>query len=312
MSEVKSVSIDLIKGKLTDYIIRDVMGITIGRFTIVELDQENRKASIRLKFYREDNYNLLKDTLELILKAVLKEKYVHKVNVFVSETINISAFLNLGFVLEGIISDNLFVNGVHISELVFGINVYDFNEHSKIIQFQLKSKNIELRNLSPEYAQDMLDYYSRNEQYLRSFEPSRDKSFYSYETQRNILMESYKQFIDGSSLDLGIFKNNKIVGKIKLSNVVYGVFKSGFLGYSIDKDHQGKGYMKEAVNLLINYAFHDMGLHRLEASTLVDNIKSQRVLKSCGFKELGINEKYLYINGEWRDHITFYLINKEW
>lgn len=312
MSEVKSVSIDLIKGKLTDYIIRDVMGITIGRFTIVELDQENRKASIRLKFYREDNYNLLKDTLELILKAVLKEKYVYKVNVFVSETINISAFLNLGFILEGIISDNLFVNGVHISELVFGINVYDFNEHSKIIQFQLKGNNIELRNLSPEYAQDMLDYYSRNEQYLRNFEPARDKSFYSYETQRNILMESYKQFIDGSSLDLGIFKNNKIVGKIKLSNVVYGVFKSGFLGYSIDKDYQGKGYMKEAVKLLSKYAFHDMGLHRLEASTLVDNIKSQRVLRSCGFKELGINEKYLFINGEWRDHITFYLINKEW
>ena len=85
-----------------------------------------------------------------------------------------------------------------------------------------------------------------------------------------------------------------------------GVFKSAFVGYSIDENEQGKGYMKEALGLTIKYAFEDIGLHRVEASTLVENIKSQRVLKSCGFKDVGMNEKYLFVNGKWRDHITFY------
>ncbi|WP_143761057.1 GNAT family N-acetyltransferase, partial [Clostridium haemolyticum] len=48
-------------------------------------------------------------------------------------------------------------------------------------------------------------------------------------------------------------------------------------------------------------------LHRIEASTLVDNIRSQRVLESCGFKEVGVSEKYLFINGKWRDHKIFYI-----
>ena len=76
----------------------------------------------------------------------------------------------------------------------------------------------------------------------------------------------------------------------------------------MDKDHQGNGYMKEAVNLVLEYIKNDLELHRVEASTLVDNVKSQSVLKSCGFEELGLNKKYLYINGDWRDHITFYKI----
>ncbi len=54
-----------------------------------------------------------------------------------------------------------------------------------------------------------------------------------------------------------------------------------------------------------------MGLHRIEASTLIDNIKSQRVLLSCGFKEVGISDKYLFINGKWRDHRNFALINEK-
>ena len=49
-------------------------------------------------------------------------------------------------------------------------------------------------------------------------------------------------------------------------------------------------------------------LHRIEASALVDNEKSIGVLKSCGFKMLGINENYLLINGKWRDHVTYYTI----
>lgn len=305
MSGEKNVTIELLKGSKNEYIIRDGIGITIGRFKIIDLNKENKRASIRLKFYREDNYELLKESLNLIVTAIFKDRGVYKVNILVCDSTNISAFLDLGFILEGIISENLFINGVYRDELTFGINRFNFREKCKIIQFQLNGKDIVLKNLSPEYAEEMLDYYKRNEGHLKNFEPSRDSSFYTYETQKNILLESYKQFIDGSSLDLGIFKDDCLIGKLKLSNIVYGVFKSAFLGYSIDEMHQGRGYMKEAVNVLCTYAFEEMGLHRVEASTLLDNKKSQGVLKSCGFKEIGLNEKYLYINGEWRDHLTF-------
>lgn len=121
-------------------------------------------------------------------------------------------------------------------------------------------------------------------------------------------MEDYRNYLNGKSVNFGIFKNDKLIGKVKISSIVLGSFRNGIIGYSIDEKEQGNGYMKEAVKLAIEYAFNELDLHRIEASAMIDNIKSQRVLKSCNFKELGLNEKYLFINGEWRDHITFYII----
>ncbi|MGL5084467.1 MAG: GNAT family N-acetyltransferase, partial [Clostridium sp.] len=160
----------------------------------------------------------------------------------------------------------------------------------------------------PDNAQELLEYYNRNKEHLSAYEPSRDNSFYTYEVQKDILLESYKQLLNGSSFDFGIYKDNKLIGKAKISNIVYGIFKSGILGYSIDKDEQGKGYMTEAVNLLTKYSKDELDLHRVEASALVDNDKSKKVLIKCGFEEIGINKEYLFINGSWRDHNTFYKI----
>ena len=50
--------------------------------------------------------------------------------------------------------------------------------------------------------------------------------FYSVEVQNNILKDSYRQFIDGVAIDFGIFKDNKLIGKLKLSNIVHGIFKN--------------------------------------------------------------------------------------
>ena len=110
---------------------------------------------------------------------------------------------------------------------------------------------------------------------------------------------------------MGIFKEDKLIGKIKLSNIVYGSLKSGILGYSIDKEEQGHGYMRESVNLFLKYIFEECDLHRVEASAMVDNIKSRNVLSGCGFKLVGVNEKYLLINGRWKDHATYYLIKED-
>lgn len=307
MNTVKNVQILLVTGSKTDYLIKDSTGISIGRFSILELNCNEQRATIRLKFYR-DNKNLLEEALEIISKVIFNKKDIFKLIIFVAENVNLSAFLNKGFILEGILANNTLSNGASKDELLFGIDKQSFKDSMKMIDLELQGKRIVLKNLNPSHAEQMLEYYINNKEHLQDVEPTRDVTFYNVDTQRNILAESYKQYMNGTTLDMGIFKENKLIGKIKLSNIVYGVFKSAFVGYSIDKDCQAKGYMKEALALVMDYAFDNMGLHRIEASTLLDNEKSKGVLKSSGFKELGINYKYLFINGEWRDHITFYKI----
>lgn len=311
MSFDKNVFIEAIRGNDREYVVKDKVGIILGRFFLKDLDSKNKKVDVKFKFYKEDNYKLMKETLRKILKVLFAEKDIYKINLFVSDIKNFNAYLDLGFMLEGVLSDNVCNNGIQKDEYIMGININDFNDKVKLVQFQLNTERLALRNLTPENTEEMLDYYIRNEEHLRHYEPTRDSGFYTYEGQKEILTESFRQFIDGTSIDLGIFKDEKLIGKIKLSNIVYGILRNAFVGYSIDKEHQGKGYMKEALNTVCSYAFEEMGLHRLEASTLMDNSRSQGVLKACGFNELGISEKYLYINGEWRDHKIFYKVNDD-
>ncbi|MDU2265866.1 GNAT family protein [Clostridium celatum] len=308
MDNQKGVNIELIKGTLDDYIIKDKNKIVIGRFTITELDKENKKCNIKLKFYREDNYELLKITLETILKAIFKNNNTFKANFIVSEDINLRAFLDIGFTLEAIFTDNIFIKGNFYDELSFGINRNEYLNQGRNNIVELQGKNILIRNFTPDDAEELLQYYIRNEEHLKAFEPVRDSSFYTYETQKEILLESYRQLMTGVGSDLGIYIEGKLIGKAKISSIVYGVFKSGILGYSIDKEYEGKGYMKEAINLVLNYAKEYLDLHRIEASVLTTNEKSKGVLLACNFEEVGINKKYLYINGKWSDHITFYKI----
>lgn len=311
MSFDKNVFIEAIRGNDREYVVKDKVGIILGRFFLKDLDSKNKKVDVKFKFYKEDNYKLMKETLRKILKVLFAEKDIYKINLFVSDIKNFNAYLDLGFMLEGILSDNVCNNGIQKDEYIMGININDFNDKVKLVQFQLNTERLALRNLTPKNTEEMLDYYIRNEEHLRQYEPTRDSGFYTYDGQKEILTESFRQFIDGTSIDLGIFKDEKLIGKIKLSNIVYGILRNAFVGYSIDKEHQGKGYMKEALNTVCSYAFEEMGLHRLEASTLMDNSRSQGVLKACGFNELGISEKYLYINGEWRDHKIFYKVNDD-
>ncbi|ERK28799.1 GNAT family N-acetyltransferase [Clostridium intestinale] len=313
MASKFGVSIEPIGKSDFEYSIKDYLKLNIGKINVINLDRENKSCSLRLKFFKSEKKELLRDSLLNIASYFFEKEKFYKINLYVSEDMPINSLLLVGFELEGVLSDSLIVSGAHKSELVFGLNMYDYRiKNRKPSIIELKGSNIEVKNLTPDNAQEMLDYYIRNFNHLKEFEPQKDRSFYTYEVQYSILMESYKQLIDGTGIDLGIFKDNKIIGKIRISNIVYGVFRNAFIGYSMDEKEQGKGYMKEAVKLVLKYAFSELELHRIEATAMVENMKSQRVLRSCGFKELGISEKYLFINGEWKDHVVFYNVNSEY
>ena len=62
---------------------------------------------------------------------------------------------------------------------------------------------------------------------------------------------------------------------------------------------------------LTDFAFGDLGLHRLEAACLPENHASQRVLEKCGFQKEGYARSYLKINGRWADHVLFGLVDSD-
>ena len=110
-----------------------------------------------------------------------------------------------------------------------------------------------------------------------------------------------------------IFKTDDktLLGGINIGNVRRGVSQSASLGYWIGEKHSRNGYMKEALMLLIPSLFIDLRLNRIEAATLEENIASKNLLKKIGFKKEGVLRKYLKINGTWRDHILYGLLEND-
>ena len=95
------------------------------------------------------------------------------------------------------------------------------------------------------------------------------------------------------------------MGAINLSNVVRGAFQSCNVGYWVAEAYNGRGYATVALAQVCERAFGELGLHRIEAGTLLHNVASQRVIEKNGFTRIGIAPRYLQIAGQWSDHVLF-------
>lgn len=100
-----------------------------------------------------------------------------------------------------------------------------------------------------------------------------------------------------------------LLGGISLGHVRRGVSQSGQIGYWIGKDFAGQGHMREGLELLCNFAFSSLNLHRLEAACVPSNERSIGLLEKAGFEREGHLRSYLKINGNWQDHILYSRIN---
>jgi len=96
---------------------------------------------------------------------------------------------------------------------------------------------------------------------------------------------------------------------IALNDVLRGPLQMGTVGYWVDRRRNGRGLATTALADVVEFAFGEAGLHRLEAGTLPDNIPSQRVLEKNGFEKFGLARELLLIAGEWRDHVLFERVN---
>lgn len=165
--------------------------------------------------------------------------------------------------------------------------------------------------LTPDRAELMLDFYLRNRTHLAPWEPARDEGFYTLSHWHQRLRDGYGQFFDGSAVQLVALdpKGERVLATCNFTHIVMGMFKACYLGYAVDKEHEGQGLMQEVVAAGIDYLFGEFGLHRIMASHMPANVRSGALLERLGFEREGYAKQYLMINGRWEDHVLTALIN---
>jgi ribosomal-protein-alanine N-acetyltransferase len=107
-------------------------------------------------------------------------------------------------------------------------------------------------------------------------------------------------------------EDNAVMGSIALSQIFRGGFLNAYLGYQIGEEFSGKGYMTEAIQLMLRHAFVTLKLHRLEANIQPGNVASIALVKRAGFVREGYSKRYLKIGGRWRDHERWAIVVEDW
>ncbi|RNJ49251.1 GNAT family N-acetyltransferase [Methylocystis hirsuta] len=106
-------------------------------------------------------------------------------------------------------------------------------------------------------------------------------------------------------------EDDALMGGLSFGHVRRGVSQAATLGYWMGEPYAGKGHMTRAVRAACAYAFEKRGFHRIEAACLPTNEPSKRLLERVGFKQEGYARSYLNINGQWRDHLLYALLETD-
>lgn len=116
---------------------------------------------------------------------------------------------------------------------------------------------------------------------------------------------------DGTGMPFAIWSRqgsgDRYVGHISLGSIARRAFGSAYVGYWIDSAVAGRGIMPTALALIVDHAFGPAGLHRIEVNVRPENRASRRVVEKLRFREEAYHQRYMYIDGDWRDHIGYTL-----
>ena len=116
----------------------------------------------------------------------------------------------------------------------------------------------------------------------------------------------------GAAFFVWLDEPRALVGVVNVSEIVYGGFRSAYLGYYAFVPHAGRGLMSDGLSRVITHAFNVMKLHRLEANIQPGNRASKALVKRLGFRREGLSPRYLKINGRWRDHERWAILSEDW
>jgi len=107
----------------------------------------------------------------------------------------------------------------------------------------------------------------------------------------------------GRMLPFAIELDGEFCGQLTIGNVTHGALRSAWIGYWVAKDVTGGGVATAALALGVDHGFGPVRLHRIEATVRPENAASRAVLAKAGFREEGLLQRYLEVDGAWRDHL---------
>lgn len=162
---------------------------------------------------------------------------------------------------------------------------------------------VTVRLVQPADAAALAALVLRSRTSLAPWEPLHPDDYFTEAGQHRGLVQALGRHARGEQHPFVVLVDGRPAGRVNLNDVVRGAFQNAHLGYWLDVDQQGRGVATAAVRAVLATAFGELGLHRVQAGTLLHNHASRRVLAKNGFTEIGVAPRYINIAGRWQDHV---------
>jgi len=177
----------------------------------------------------------------------------------------------------------------------------------------LETERLRLAVLRRSEAPRVTEYFRKNREFHKAFAQTHTDDYFTVSMQKKYLAYDYNSFLEGSLVPLWIClkETGEIIGRVSFFNFAFGGMMSCACGYHLDKDHTGKGYMTEALKGAMAFVFDEYRMHRIEAFILPENQPSLNLVKRLGFHYEGQRISYMHINGKYRDHEAFYMLEDD-
>ena len=177
----------------------------------------------------------------------------------------------------------------------------------------LETDRLRLSVLRKSEAPRVAEYFIKNREFHKAFAQTHTEDYFTVSTQKKYLAYDYNSFLDGTLVPLWIILKDtgEIIGRVSFFNFAFGGMMSCACGYHLDKDHTGKGYMTEALKGAMAFVFDEYKMHRIEAFILPENEASLNLVKRAGLHYEGQRVSYMHINGRYRDHEAFYILEDD-
>ena len=164
-------------------------------------------------------------------------------------------------------------------------------------------KGLKLALVEPKFASIYLEIVSNQRDYLSEWlawppHAENEEFFLSF------IKKSLHDYADGKSLVCAMIYQNEVAGNISFNAINHDLQKVE-IGYWLRRDLQGKGIVSKSLTKLIDYAFTELNMQKVQISAAVDNQASRGVCDRLGFKLEGIITRAENLNGRVVDHAVY-------
>ncbi|MGH1337636.1 MAG: GNAT family N-acetyltransferase [Aureispira sp.] len=176
---------------------------------------------------------------------------------------------------------------------------------------ELVTNHCRLRLPHPNDSHSIQRYYVNNKAFFKAWLPTYATRRFELDFITEHTTQLLQQYLKGHTLPLLVLgrRSNRLLGRINYTKIERGNLQSCFVGYQMNAEDTSKGLITEALCEGNRYVFDYLHLHRINAYIMPPNQASIRVVEKLGFQQEGLSKAVLKIDGAWRDHWRYALIN---